>query len=331
MILADKITLLRKKSGWSQEELAQQLGVSRQSVSKWESAQSIPDLDKVLKLSALFNVSTDYLLKDEITEAPTQIDHPQESDTMIRQLSMETANQFIALTEQAASKIAFGVSLCIISPMLLIYLSGLAESEGGYRISEAVAAAAGLSALLFIVVAAVALFIHYGRPLESYDYLEEEPIELAYGVSGMVQKRQNAYTTKHTTKLIVGIGLCILAVVPLFVASIFEEEGMTMMPIYGLLLTLAIIATGVYLLVDTYLRNDCYQKLLEEGDYTRSKKEENKRNGPLILIYWSVTLGIYLFWSFWSNDWERTWLVWPVAGALFVSALGISNLLHARK
>ena len=66
MILADKISNLRKKNGWSQEELAQQMGVSRQSVSKWESGQSIPDLDKILKLSTLFNVSTDYLLKEEV-------------------------------------------------------------------------------------------------------------------------------------------------------------------------------------------------------------------------------------------------------------------------
>lgn len=51
MILADKIMNLRKKAGWSQEELANQLNVTRQSVSKWEGAQSIPDLDKVIQLS----------------------------------------------------------------------------------------------------------------------------------------------------------------------------------------------------------------------------------------------------------------------------------------
>ncbi len=61
MILADKITELRKKAGWSQEELAAQLGVSRQSVSKWEGAQSVPDMEKILQLSNLFGVSTDYL------------------------------------------------------------------------------------------------------------------------------------------------------------------------------------------------------------------------------------------------------------------------------
>ena len=68
MILADKITALRKKAGWSQEELAEQLGVTRQSVSKWEGAQSVPDMDKVVQMSGLFGVTTDFLLKDELSE-----------------------------------------------------------------------------------------------------------------------------------------------------------------------------------------------------------------------------------------------------------------------
>ncbi|MBR5743687.1 MAG: helix-turn-helix transcriptional regulator, partial [Clostridia bacterium] len=48
MILADKIIDLRKKNGWSQEELAEQLGVSRQSISKWEGAQSVPDMARII-------------------------------------------------------------------------------------------------------------------------------------------------------------------------------------------------------------------------------------------------------------------------------------------
>ena len=67
MILADRIVELRKKKGWSQEELAEMIDVTRQSVSKWESGQSLPDLDKILKLADIFGVSTDYLLKDKDT------------------------------------------------------------------------------------------------------------------------------------------------------------------------------------------------------------------------------------------------------------------------
>lgn len=68
MIFADKLITLRKKAGWSQEELAEKLNVTRQSVSKWEGAQSVPDIDKILQLSCLFGVTTDYLLKDDAAE-----------------------------------------------------------------------------------------------------------------------------------------------------------------------------------------------------------------------------------------------------------------------
>src|SRR5699024_8720831 len=101
MILADKIAELRKKNGWSQEELAGQLGVSRQSVSKWESASSIPDLDKILKMSEIFGVSTDYLLKDSnepeeeaLTPAAPVTTPDPGSDNDIRTVSLEEANYF---------------------------------------------------------------------------------------------------------------------------------------------------------------------------------------------------------------------------------------------
>ena len=63
MNLADRIQSLRKAKGISQEQLADQIGVSRQAVSKWESEQSTPDLDKIILLSDFFDVTTDYLLK----------------------------------------------------------------------------------------------------------------------------------------------------------------------------------------------------------------------------------------------------------------------------
>lgn len=63
MNFSDKIISLRKKNGWSQEELAERLGVTRQSVSKWESAQSQPDLSKIIQMSELFSVTTDLSVK----------------------------------------------------------------------------------------------------------------------------------------------------------------------------------------------------------------------------------------------------------------------------
>ena len=96
MIFADKVVQLRKKSGWSQEELAEKLNVTRQSVSKWEGAQSIPDLEKILQLAQIFGVSTDYLLKDELAEAEyTKSD----DSSSVRRVSMEEANAFLQVKQ----------------------------------------------------------------------------------------------------------------------------------------------------------------------------------------------------------------------------------------
>ena len=97
MILADKIIELRKKNGWSQEELAEKVGVSRQSVSKWEGALSVPDLDKILLMSQIFGVSTDYLLKDEFGEPEyTETKNaPAAEETPLRRVSMEEAASFL--------------------------------------------------------------------------------------------------------------------------------------------------------------------------------------------------------------------------------------------
>lgn len=66
MILAEKIQLLRKKLGYSQEALAEKCGVSRQAISKWEADISLPETEKIIILSNLFSVSIDVLLKDEL-------------------------------------------------------------------------------------------------------------------------------------------------------------------------------------------------------------------------------------------------------------------------
>lgn len=63
MNIADRIQYLRKQKGYSQEELADKVGVSRQAVSKWESEQSSPELEKIITMSELFEVTTDYILK----------------------------------------------------------------------------------------------------------------------------------------------------------------------------------------------------------------------------------------------------------------------------
>ena len=74
MKLAEKIYNLRKEKGWSQETLAEQIKVSRQSISKWESGQALPEIEKIIELSTIFQVTTDYLLLEENTTKSQRIE-----------------------------------------------------------------------------------------------------------------------------------------------------------------------------------------------------------------------------------------------------------------
>lgn len=86
MTIGEKIYQLRKKAGVSQEELAQQVNVSRQAVSKWERDESPPDAEKIVLLSSIFSVSTDYLLIDAVEDkdAPENLYLPQVKSTKAR-------------------------------------------------------------------------------------------------------------------------------------------------------------------------------------------------------------------------------------------------------
>ena len=77
MTLAEKILSLRTQRGMSQDDLAEKMEVSRQSVSKWETAQSTPDLDKIIRLADLFGVSVDELVRDGEAPQPPEPSQPQ--------------------------------------------------------------------------------------------------------------------------------------------------------------------------------------------------------------------------------------------------------------
>ena len=327
MILADKIIELRKKNGWSQEELAEQLGVSRQSISKWEGAQSVPDMARIVRLSELFGVSTDYLLKDNIER--TEPAEEGAVEALARTVGMEEASEFLQVRDLNSRRTALGVLLCILSPVVLILLGG-AHDLGMIALSEAQAAGIGLVVMLLMIASAVALFITCGQRASRFGYLEQEPIETLYGVDGMVRDRQEKYRPVHTRLLTVGVVLCVLAVLPLFFSLIFNGEKETFATICCVSLLFTLVALGVLLIVRGYMVWDGFKMLLEEGDYSREAKSARRRSEPLSGVYWGLVTAGYLAWSFITMDWGRTWIVWPVAGVAYGAVVAIAKALHRK-
>ena len=277
----------------------------------------MPDLKKILQLSEVFGVSTDYLIKDEVEELPAQepaiVDNGLEET--IRNVSMEEASSFLEYNETASRLISTGVMICILSPVIMILLGGLAE-QGRIAMDENIAVAAGTAILLIMVAAAVGIFIREGLRGNKYEYLERIAIDTEYGVDGMVKERRDAYAEKHSRRLIIGIMLCIVSAVPMLgVYAVNYSNNSDLFPLLCTVLLLVMCAAGVKLIVLTCIRQGGYDRLLEEGDYTRLNKEAGKYDG----VYWAIATAVYLIWSFTTMRWQITWIVWPVAGVLYAA------------
>jgi transcriptional regulator, XRE family, putative len=137
MNLSDRIQYLRKSRGISQEGLADQLGVSRQAVSKWESEQSMPDLDKIISMSDYFEVTTDYLLKgiEPVVqkEEEQSIKHRRIASNICYQLSLGFIGLGIILSIILADFLKISI---LLTPVLIVQGVGLLVWGTGRNLSE---------------------------------------------------------------------------------------------------------------------------------------------------------------------------------------------------
>lgn len=313
MIFSEKITYQRKKNGWSQEELAEKMHVSRQAVGKWETGISVPDLEKILQLAALFGVTTDYLLKDTAEEEETA----EAEESSLHRMTLAETHEYLRLRQRAAWRIAIGVMLCILSPISLLLLGGMAE-DGALPLTEALAGSIGLVILLLLIAAAVVLFVRTGFESEPYAFLEKELFETEYGVTGLVKEKQKAFRDTYVRFNILGTVLCVLSPMPLFLSAFAENDALS---ILATALMLAMVAVGVFLFVLVGVRWGAYQRILSEGDFTPEKKAEEKRHETISTIYWLIATALYLTVSFLTGRWDITWVIWPIAGILYPIAL----------
>ena len=320
MILADKIIRLRKKNGWSQEELADKMNVSRQAVSKWEAAQTTPDLEKILQLGNLFGVTTDYLLKDELVdeEFVEGVD-----ETPIRKISLAEANDYLEQRKNASVQIAIATLLCIISPILIFLLLAFSECTS-IPITENLAVGIGMVALFSLVTIAVVIYIRVGFKNAPYEFLEKEPFETEYGVTGLAREKQKTYRNTYIKYNIFGTCACILSPVPLICAAL---SGKGLLVMIMLCVTLLTVAIGVMFFIVAGVRWASMQKLLKEGEFSEKGKQKNKIIEAIGTVYWLLATAIYLGWSFLTSDWHITWVIWPIAGVLFAVVELVCNLM----
>ncbi len=318
MDFSEKIAMLRRQKNWSQEELAEKLMVTRQAVSKWESAQSMPDLDKIVQLSELLGVSTDYLLKSDRDAPEAETPQRTQEKASARRVTREEAIRFLSLQAAAVPKVSLGVALCVWSPIVLIGLTALG-SVFHVKIPDSVAGGLGLCVLLGMVAAAVALFLTSGTKLKEFEYLEREPIAPDADARELARKQEAAQAEVCSKLTTAGVVLCIISAVPIFAVMCVGRmlDGYYSLAVCALLLLVGI---ACLLLVRAGSMRGAVDKLLEQGDYTRESKAKSRVVGAISAAYWLVVTAIFLFYTFGPNgngQPQYSWFIWAVGGVLY--------------
>jgi transcriptional regulator with XRE-family HTH domain len=320
MILADKIIRLRKQLGWSQEELAEKMNVSRQSVSKWESTNSIPDLNKIIMLAEIFDVSTDFLLKDDV-EAFDSLSEGKEPGVI--QVSLEQALKYVESKMDVAGLVTKGVVLCVCSVIPLFFFMAMAETNR-LNITDDIATAIGVVSILILVSIGISFFIRTNHYETDIALIENESFELAYGVHSIFKEKLQKFRVTYNLRLSLGIFMFIISFVPLMVTGMFY--GGSDIVFMMLIVLLLMIATGIYIVAPVSAKYDAYNNILKDSGIETEKSRRTKRAEKLAAFYWPLLTAIFLGWSLWTMDWGVTWIVWPVGAVLFAALVGLMEL-----
>lgn len=284
MQFGENMQFLRKQKGMTQEDLAEQMAVSRQTVSKWESDQSFPETDKLIALCDLFGCSMDALLRGDVRES-----------------FLEDTAGYDKHYNQFTMRICGGVTLVLFGLFALLFSYGVYWSET-------------VSVLLFfaLLVMAVAVFIIAG--LSHGDFVKAHPkIQPFYA-----EEKIAAFNRRFPLFIVLPTVLILLGVMWLIAAGEFAPSVLAIekweyiySSIFFLFLTAA---TPMYIyggMQKSKYDIEAYNKENSQDPETLRRKNIVGRISASIMLIATV---VYLLCGFLGSYWHIAWVVYPVAG-----------------
>ena len=293
MTLQEKIIKLRKKNGWSQEDLSDKLYVTRQAVSKWESGQSLPDVEKIVHMSKLFGVTTDYLLNEEV-ESEDIIEESITNDNKI--LEQADVDAFLDNVKKRSKFYAIFLALMFFSPVVFFILK-IASVENYRLIGGIVGIVTFATAFAFFLIAD-----NKGTPFNHIR--KEQKFILGYGVGNYVEqvmassKKKNDISKTVSTTLLMLIAMILILLQQIYGKSLNYD----LISNVSVLASLIIMSIVIPLDVVPARENNAYKMLLKKGDYAPEKLELNKKLNFVRAIIISLALIGYFIYMVLAND-----------------------------
>ncbi len=227
---------------------------------------------------------------------------------------------FIEKSKKAANMIGGGVAAIMLGVISVIFFSSYAEGIfsqvlGGDEPNK-VYLAVGLGLLFILIAFAVYLFVMTGIANEKYKIFDKKVVKLDPHNKMLIQKAKENHRPVLMRKISIGVGQILLAVAALTVAGVlFEDNEAVLVSLVCLLLL--IIGISVWLFISGGAIQSAYDKLLNEGDYTAERRKSESVMQRWASPYWILIVVVYLAWSFVTSSWDKSWIIWPIAGVLF--------------
>ena len=289
----EKLRKLRKEQGMSQEEIAGQLNVSRQAVSKWESGNGFPETDKLLLISNMFGVSLDYLLKSE-----NPGEEKTENDGYY--VNREMAYGYLAMKKYGAGRIALGVAAMVAS----LSFTMLFDNEVGTFL------------FLLGVAAGIAVLVLQGFKAKRYEEIEKQP--LVFDEAFLREFRAGCALVRKRCGVCIAGG--IVLIIASFAVNVLVEEVINLPAQYQAVYPV-IWAIGIALLIVNGSEIIAHNVIAKNKEHIIELNKEQKSSwiygtGFLLATAFFVAVGIM------TGNWNPAWVVFPVT-ALVCTAVSI--------
>lgn len=303
MSFGEKLQQLRKENGLSQEDLAHQLNVSRQAVSKWESQNSYPEMEKIILISELFQVSLDYLMKDNCEK--------QKNDSAVYYLmSQQKIDDYLQMKKNFALRISSSVAFMIIGLFIAVLCANTS-----YQV---------LGIFSFLIMIGMGVFFIILTALSEKMKLKIENKEINIGLSDL-QNLQSQYQHFHSYFTIAIAGGVLLIIISLAFIVLFYESYPQYENFIGSQFLLCM-AIAIFFFIYFGVMQDAYRFLIDNKAYIEEKKKEQQRDN-IYAITMPLAAMIYLIMGFTKNWWHPGWIIFPVT--VFIS-LGIDSFIHSK-
>ncbi|MBD5473960.1 MAG: helix-turn-helix transcriptional regulator [Lachnospiraceae bacterium] len=300
MSFAENLLFLRKQKDITQEQLAEQLEVSRQSVSKWESGQSYPEMEKLLQICSMFHCSMDTLMQGDV-----------------RKNFSEDIYGYDRQKNQFSKWISAGVGLILLGISVMMFLTSAGMNEE-------------YAAVVFFTLLIVAVMVMVVMGLQMEQFSKKHPVIEDFYTE---EEKDQAYR-KFTVRIAVGVGLILVGLLVQLAGGVALEEAVlspeaaeqreTVLDAVFMLM----ISVAVPILTYAGMQKEKYdiEKYNKEGNPSPERKKRNALKRKVCGCIMLLATCVYLFWSFTTNNWGVTWVVYPIAGILCgVAALVLSG------